>query len=87
LADRDVDRNAMNYSPHLYVKTEQEIEEEERRRAARPPVTGSNSATIYVDERKGSAKRRESTWHICARKDADSNFEQSRPLNDGRLGN
>ena len=44
--------------PHLYVKTEQEIEEEERRRAARPPpVTGANSATIYVDERKGSAKR------------------------------
>jgi len=49
----------MHYSPHLYVKTEQEIEEEERRRAARPPVTGSNNATIYVDERKGSAKRRE----------------------------
>jgi ATP-dependent RNA helicase DHX8/PRP22 len=59
LSMKDVDQSTgADLSPHLYVKTDQEIEEEERRRAARPPpVTGANSATIHVDERKGSAKR------------------------------
>lgn len=68
LSMKDVDQSTgADLSPHLYVKTEQEIEEEERRRAARPPpVTGANSATIYVDERKGSAKRLSSPerWEI-----------------------
>ncbi|KAG7544372.1 hypothetical protein FFLO_03251 [Filobasidium floriforme] len=68
LSMKDVDQSTgADLSPHLYVKTDQEIEEEERRRAARPPpVTGANSATIHVDERKGSAKRLSSPerWEI-----------------------
>lgn len=68
LSMKDVDQaTGADLSPHLYVKSEQELEEERRREAARPPpVTGANSATIYVDERKGSAKRLSSPerWEI-----------------------
>jgi ATP-dependent RNA helicase DHX8/PRP22 len=68
LSMKDVDQaTGADLSPHLYVKTDQEIEEEERRRLSRPPpTTGSNSGPIYVDERKGSAKRLSSPerWEI-----------------------
>ncbi|WWC68922.1 uncharacterized protein I206_102858 [Kwoniella pini CBS 10737] len=60
LSMKDVDQNTgADLSPHLRVKTPQEIADEERR-AATQSLTGSNSTPlIHVDERKGSggAKR------------------------------
>lgn len=43
--------------PQLRVKSAEELADEEARHAARPSVTGANAATIYVDDKKGSAKR------------------------------
>ncbi|WVQ62890.1 uncharacterized protein L199_001039 [Kwoniella botswanensis] len=59
LSMRDVDQNTgADLSPHLRVKTAQEIAEEERR-AATKNLTGSNSTPlIHVDERKGSSAKR-----------------------------
>ncbi|WVW79844.1 hypothetical protein I302_101814 [Kwoniella bestiolae CBS 10118] len=59
LSMKDVDQNTgADLSPHLRVKTAQEIADEERRAATRN-LTGSNSTPlIHVDERKGSSAKR-----------------------------
>ncbi|WWC87584.1 uncharacterized protein L201_002474 [Kwoniella dendrophila CBS 6074] len=59
LSMKDVDQHTgADLSPHLRVKTPQEIADEERRAATRT-LTGSNSTpTIHVDERKGSNAKR-----------------------------
>lgn len=68
LSMKDVDQTTgADLSPHLHVQTQEEIEAEEKRRMNKPPpLTGANSSTIYVDERKGSAKRLSSPerWEI-----------------------
>ncbi len=72
LSMKDVDQaTGADLTPHLRVKTEEEMEEEKRRQANRPAggmgsVTGSNAAPLYVDEKKGSAKRLSSPerWEI-----------------------
>lgn len=65
LSMKDVDQaTGADLSPHLRVQTEEELAEEERRRKARPAT--STNATLYVDEKKGSAKRLTSPerWEI-----------------------
>ncbi|KAK4690090.1 ATP-dependent RNA helicase DHX8/PRP22, partial [Tremellales sp. Uapishka_1] len=67
LSMKDVDQSTgADLSPHLHVKSNEEIADEERRHAARP--SGSNSTPlIHVDERKGSSAKRLSSperWEI-----------------------
>ncbi|OCF43431.1 ATP-dependent RNA helicase DHX8/PRP22 [Kwoniella heveanensis CBS 569] len=59
LSMKDVDQNTgADFTPHLRVKTAEEIADEERRAATRA-LTGSNSTPIiHVDERKGSSAKR-----------------------------
>ncbi|WWC59905.1 uncharacterized protein I303_102467 [Kwoniella dejecticola CBS 10117] len=59
LSMKDVDQETgSDLSPHLRVKTAQEIADEERRAAAQS-LSGSNSTPlIHVDERKGSSAKR-----------------------------
>ncbi|KAJ9112382.1 hypothetical protein QFC19_000803 [Naganishia cerealis] len=61
LSMKDVDqRSGADLTPHLRVKSEEELKEEERREAERPPafMTGSNSAPLYVDDSKRSSAKR-----------------------------
>lgn len=68
LSMKDVDQaTGADLSPHLRVRTDEEIEEEERRRKERPAAaSGANAAPLYVDEKKGSARRLTSPerWEI-----------------------
>lgn len=68
LSMKDVDQaTGADLSPHLRVRTDEEIEEEERRRRERPAAaSGANAAPLYVDEKKGSARRLTSPerWEI-----------------------
>ncbi|WVR04113.1 hypothetical protein IAU60_001112 [Kwoniella sp. DSM 27419] len=59
LSMKDVDQNSgADLSPHLRVKTAEELADEERRAQGRN-LTGSNSTPIIpVDERKGSSAKR-----------------------------
>ncbi|KAK8861275.1 hypothetical protein IAR55_002094 [Kwoniella newhampshirensis] len=59
LSMKDVDQSTgSDLSPHLRVKTAEEIANDERKMAARP-TSGSNATPlIHVDERKGSSAKR-----------------------------
>ncbi|GHJ84357.1 hypothetical protein NliqN6_0759 [Naganishia liquefaciens] len=61
LSMKDVDqRTGADLTPHLRVKSEEEIQEEERRLAQRPnaAMTGANAAPLWVDDSKRSSAKR-----------------------------